>query len=107
MSLDFYLTETKPTEVFWINITHNLAKMADECGIYEALWRPNENNYKYAKDIIPNLKNGLNKLKTNPDFYKTFNASNCWGTYENFVSFVEQTLKACVENPDAEIRVSR
>lgn len=53
MSLDVYLerkryisydkgkTYTEDDEqAYWANITHNLGKMADEAGIYEALWRP-------------------------------------------------------------------
>lgn len=33
MSLDVTLTKTKPTEVFWANITHNLNKVAEKAGI--------------------------------------------------------------------------
>ena len=35
MSLDVWLVEVLPTEVYSANITHNLNRMADEAGIYE------------------------------------------------------------------------
>lgn len=107
MSLSVYLLQTKPCEVHWSNITHNLGRMAKEAGIYEACWRPEEIGAKYAKDIIPLLEQGLGDLKKRPDHYKLFNAPNGWGLYENFVPWVEEYLIACKEYPDAEIQVSR
>ena len=104
MSLDFSLMGRAP--VFDINITHNLCKMAQEAGIYECLWRPNHDGQRKAKDIIKLLSAGLEMLRANPEHFKTFNASNGWGTYEQFVPFVEKVLQACEDNPDAEIEVS-
>lgn len=107
MSLDVYLTATRPTEVYWANITHNLNKMAMEAGIYEALWRPEELGIRHAGPLIDLLSEGLEKLKADPEHYKQFDAPNGWGTYEHFVPFVENYLNACRENPDAEVNVSR
>lgn len=107
MSLDFYLTRVQETEVFSSNITHNLGEMAHKAGIYEALWRPEENGYEYGKDVIPILEEGLKKLKADPEYYKRFDANNGWGLYIHFVPFVEEVLEACKENPDANIHVSR
>ena len=107
MSLDFYLSAVRKVEIFSRNITHNLGKMATEAGIYKCLWRPDENEFKYARDIIPILREGLEKLKKDPDHYKQFNSPNGWGMYEHFVPFVEDILRMCEENPDAEISVSR
>ncbi len=140
MSLDVYLnrkrylsydagkTLTEENEtVYDANITHNLGKMADEAGIYEALWRPHrlkegynilesdhqaewkfeEENKTTAKDIIPFLEKGLADLKSRPEHFEKFNSSNGWGTYEHFVPFVEKYLEACKEYPDAIIEVSR
>jgi hypothetical protein len=81
--------------------------MADKAGIYYALWRPEEKGYKKASDIIPILEKGLKKLKAKPDYFKKFDSENGWGTYENFVPFVENVLNGCKENPDAIIEVSR
>jgi len=90
--------------IYSANITHNLTEMASEAGIYKALWHPNENGMFKAKDIIPALTTGLEKLKANPKHFEKFNSPNGWGTYRHFVPFVEGILNACIENPDANIR---
>ena len=107
MGLDVTLTKVMPTEIYSANITHNLNKMAEAAGIYEAVWRPEEHGYTHAKDIIEILESGINKMKENPDYYKTFNAPNGWGTYGNFLPWLEKYLEACKKDPDAEIQVSR
>lgn len=107
MSLDFYLMRVQPTRVFARNITHNLNNMASAAGVYEALWRPDEHGFKTAADIIPVLNKGLADLKARPDHYRQFDSPNGWGRYEHFVPFVEGVLQACIDNPDADIEVSR
>jgi len=94
-------------EVYWANITHNLNKMADAAGIYEALWRPEEKGYTKAHQLINPLTEGLAKLKADPAHYEKFNSPNGWGMYEHFVPFVEKYLDACKANPNALITVSR
>ena len=89
------------------NITHNLTEMAEEAGIYEACWRPEEIGATKAKDIIGKLALGLDLMKRDPERFKKFDSPNGWGKYENFVPWVEKYLKACEENPDATIEVSR
>ena len=106
MSLDFSLHAVRSTEVYSGNITHNLGAMANKAGIYKCLWRPEENGFKKAEQIIPILKTGIEKLKKSPAKYKKYDSPNGWGLYEHFVPFVEEILKACEENPDAEIRSS-
>ena len=114
MSLDFYLEETKKTiptgcpcqivEVYEANITHNLTQMASEAGLYEILWRPTENGFKYARSIINDLEAGLDRLKANPEHFKQFNPKNGWGNYELLVEFTENVLAACREKPGAVLR---
>lgn len=119
--------EEKDEEVYSANITHNLGKMADEAGIYEALWRPYrtldgycipEDNYDaayeyedsvtiLAKEIIPYLEKGLADLKARPEHFETFNSSNGWGMYVNFVPFVEKYLNACKEFPESIVETWR
>lgn len=89
------------------NITHNLGRMANEAGIYEALWRPEEKGWKYAKDIVPILEKGLADLKANPEYFERFNAPNGWGMYEHFVPFVESVLETYKEYPEGQLEVSR
>ena len=113
MSLDFYLEvevdtggkEPHKVELFSSNITHNLNKMAEEAGIYMHLWRPNELwENPTGADLISSLEEGLTNLKSNPEHFKQFDASNGWGTYKDFVPFVEKVLSACKEHPKASVR---
>ena len=93
--------------VFDANITHNLNKMADAAGIYEACWRPEEIGAIKASDIIPILEKGFEDMKARPEHFKKFDSENGWGTYKDFLPWVESYLKACREYPDAIIEVSR
>ncbi len=120
MSLDVYLTREKylsydngktyhkdNEEVYWRNITHNLTKMADEAGLYYALWRPEEKGFKKAKDLIDILKEGVSLLESDPNRFMKFNPSNGWGNYYNLLDFTKSYLKACLEYPESLINVSR
>ena len=93
--------------VFDANITHNLGKMAAVAGIYEACWRPEEINAIKASDITPILEKGFEDMKARPEFFKNFDSENGWGTYKDFLPWVESYLRACKEYPDAIIEVSR
>ena len=111
MSLDVYLitydVDGNELNVYSANITHNLNVMADEAGIYYAMWRPEEIGAERARDIVGILEKGLADLKARPNYFAKFNASNGWGLYENFVPFVEEYLAACKQYPSAKIGVSR
>lgn len=93
--------------VYEANVTHNLNRMADAAGIYEALWRPDEMGITKACDLVPLLKAGLEKLAADPEHFKTFNPTNGWGSYEGLVEFVAAYLQACERYPTADVRVSR
>ena len=107
MSLDVRLEAVRPTVVFDSNITHNLGKMAAKAGLYQLLWRPEELNITHAAQLIEPLRVGLALLERDPAYYRQFNPTNGWGTYEKLVEFTREYLAACIENPDAEIHVSR
>ena len=121
MSLDVYLTNVKittcpncgheisstPIEVFSANITHNLGAMAAKGGIYNHLWRPKEIGIVKAKELIEPLTNAIIDMKACPEYYMQFNADNGWGVYADFVPWIEEYLKACIEYPEADIDVSR
>lgn len=108
------------------SFTHNAGRVADKVGIYESIWRPyrlrsnnaefenNEEEYEFeerqiirAKEITPHLELGLKLLKSDPEHYKTFDPSNGWGKYDDFVPFVERYLEACKDYPESVIEVSR
>lgn len=81
--------------------------MAEAAGVYHHLWRPEEIGVKYAVQLIDPLTNAVLDMKARPDHYEKFNASNGWGKYEHFVPWLDEYLQACIENPEAEIYVSR
>ena len=103
MGLYFSLTAMREVEVCDKNITHNLAKMASEAGLYEVLWRPAENGYRFAAEIIKPLEEGLKKLQENEAHMRQFEPENGWGTYRGLVEFVKGVLEDCKNNPDAKI----
>ena len=113
MSLDVDLMVTQPTSVYSNNITHNLAPMAAEVKLstghtlYEVLWRPDEHNMKFARDISELLDEGWNILLSDPSKFTKFNPENGWGSYEGLTAFVYQYRNACWDNPDAELSISR
>jgi hypothetical protein len=55
----FEQEDTETNEVYSANITHNLNTMADEAGIYEHLWRPDEIQITKAKEVCKIATNGL------------------------------------------------
>jgi len=106
MSLDFYLTQDGE-HLFDRNITHNLNKMADAAGIYNCLWRPDENGITKASQCIKPLQDGLAALVADPDGFRKYDSPNGRGLYIHFVPFVTAVLMACIEYPDADVKVSR
>lgn len=99
MSLDISLME----EVHSQNITHNLNKMAYEAGIYQALWHPKDCGIWNARELAIKLKPAICDMKDRPEHYKRFDSANGWGTYENFIPWLDRLYIACLENPNARI----
>ena len=106
MSLDVYLLD-EVGELFTANITHNLANMAEEAGIYKHLWRPEEIGITHAHQLIMPLQTALAQLRADPARFEKFNPENGWGNYQQFVLFVERYWHACVAGPDTTIEVCR
>ncbi len=94
-------------QVFTRNITHNLNRMADEAGIYQHLWRPEEIGIRKAEQLVLPLQDGLALLQSDPARFKKLNPSNGWGTYEGLCEFVAEYLAACQRFPDAAVSVWR
>jgi len=94
-------------EVYSANITHNLVAMAEEAGIYEHLWLPDEIGITKAAQLVEPLRAGLALMKADPPRFEKHNAKNGWGLYEHFVPWVENYLAACEKNPTADVSVSR
>ena len=94
-------------EVFSADITHNLNAMAEEAGIYELVWRPEEVPVGSASDLIGPLQAAIAEMERNPDRFRKHNAPNGWGLYEHFVPWLRRYLAACEQYPDAIVKVSR
>ena len=113
MSLDVNLMVVQPTSVYSSNITHNLGKMASEVKLsngltlYDVMWRPDEHGITHASTLSEYLDEGWNILLSEPDYFKTFNPDNGWGSYEGLIDFVYKYRNACWDNPDAELSISR
>lgn len=60
-----------------------------------------------ARDLIEQLRAGLDRLRADPQRFKEYNPKNGWGDYEGLVRFTANYLAACEEHPDAVVRVSR
>jgi len=119
--------EGRKEEVYDANITHNLGKMANKAGIYEALWRPyrlkegynipeddhdaeyafEEANSVRAYEISDIIEKGLVDMKARPDYYKTFDSENGWGLYVHFIPFIEKYLEALKEYPESFVECDR
>lgn len=94
-------------KLFDANITHNLTTMAEEAGLYNVVWRPEENGIERAEQLIPFLEKGVATMKANRPQFEKFNAPNGWGLYEHFVPWLERYLAACQEHPTAFVYASR
>jgi hypothetical protein len=97
---------TTQNEYFSANITHNLTKMADEAGIYEAVWRPEEAGITRAGQLIEPLRRAVAEMRADPPRFERHNAANGWGLYKDFLPWLERYAAACEEYPDAHVRAS-
>ena len=107
MSLDITLTAVRPTVVWDGNITHNLTAMAGKVDLYIPIWHPESLGIRTAKELIPYLDKGYDRLIKEHDDCMAYSPANGWGTYHNLCHFVRQYLDHCRAYPDAEIGVSR
>ncbi len=93
-------------EVYSSDVTHNLSLMALKAGLYEILWKPEENGITNAKQAIEPMIMAIKDMKNRPDYFKKFNPKNGFGDYDNFIVWLDEYLKACVSYPKAHINVS-
>jgi hypothetical protein len=119
--------EERTELIYEANITHNLGEMAEKTGIYKAVWRPHrlkpdynildgnwdaEHEYEkncitLAKEISSIISEGLKLMKSDPERFKKFDSPNGWGTYKDFIPWLEKYLEALENNPDSIVEVDR
>ena len=103
--------------LFHLNLTHNRTEMAIKCKIigqctpktqdifvnlYDLLWHPEDNlgisipNMDYLEDVMECYR----KLLEKKDFFKQFNPSNGWGTYEQLLRRTKEYINALISISD-------
>lgn len=117
MSLDVYLTNDpcphcgRGDDSWSANITHNLGRMAHAAGIYTAVWRPEECGIVTAAEIADVLRPALEDMRARPEYYRQFDAENGWGTYDQFVPWLDEYLHQCeawpLRRPEHRLRAAR
>lgn len=108
MSLDVYLINEDGEEIYWRNITHNVAPMARAAGLYYPLWRPREIGITHAWQLVPELNIGLERMEQHETYLRQFfTPSNGWGSYGTLLDFTMDYLAHCKVHPKAKIEISR
>ena len=107
MSLDIWLSfeskhGTGGSTAFDGNYTHNVTPMWSKAGVYDALYN---SSGKKAKEILPELVNGILGMRNNPDEYKKLNPDNGWGDYDSALKFLRNFAKSCNEYPETIIGI--
>jgi hypothetical protein len=105
--IPFVVVKEEGNIVYSANITHNLGKMAKKTNLYMYLWRPEEIEITYAKQLIKPLEEGLVFLQNNKEYLEQFNPENGWGDYNILLEFVIDYLEHCKLYPDAKVVASR
>jgi hypothetical protein len=108
MSLDVRLSKVTlmTVDLFEANITHNLGAMAEEAGIYRHLWHPEEIGITKASQLVEPLRAGVDLMRSEPPRFEALNPPNGWGTYRDFLPWIERYLAACERYPDADVATS-
>lgn len=96
---DLEMPPVEVQEVFTVNITHNLTEMASAVNIYNGLWRPNYTFDKITPELLSKIEAGHRELYRNPEKYRKYDASNGWGTYDDFLPVVAKIMYALHEYP--------
>ena len=112
MSLDIYLYidvdagSSEPTRITLLdrNITHNLGRMWQLAGVYDALY---ERDGQVAGDTWRTLMAGVEFMKTHPAECRALDSPNGWGTYKDALPWLEEVTEAFRKHPKATIGVSR
>ena len=98
----------KQEEIFFdAYVTHNLIEMANNCGVYKAIWSPQEINIIEAYQLIIPIEDAIDELKSYPEKFQLCQPKNNFGTYIGFVKFLEKYVEACKKYPNAQVEVDR
>ena len=124
-TLAYYDTPGEVEETEWhANITHNMNEMAMhipvsyqveretyENDLYHLVWRPEEvgvgNVCNNTNIVAEALQTGLSYMISHREELMQYNPDNGWGDYDSFLEWLLSYWRACLENPECKIEVSR
>jgi hypothetical protein len=101
--------KTERKEYYWATVSNCHRELARAAEVYTAVWEPNTAGSTVAKQLIVPLTIGLAELEVHPEKFESIaRRSVCapYGGYQSFVHFIQGYLQACIEYPDATVRVS-
>lgn len=108
MSLDYSISCPHCGQGEDFNITHNLAAMARDAGIYEILWHPEKMNPQpTAFSVAMTLESAIALMWADPARFKLHDAPNGWGIYDHFMPWLEKVARYCRDHPDFRVSASR
>lgn len=102
LTLTFYSQDADQLdEVYCGSVTDNLFSMASEAGLFDCLWN-NKGSIRATADLdlIEPLRSGIELLKSDPNRFRVYDSPNGWGTYDQFVPWLEELLKECIDCPE-------
>ena len=120
-----YPEDIEVEETEWhSNITHNMAEMAMhipvsyqvdgetyENDLYYLVWRPEEvgigNVCNNTITVAGALQTGITYMISHREELLKYNPNNGWGDYDSFLEWLLSYWRACLENPECKIEVSR
>lgn len=115
MSLDIWLEvpqrcpnckfEISRTQLSSFNYTHNVTRMWDKAGVYEALYE--SEGKLVTAEYIEVLRKGVQKFRAEYPEFEKLNSPNGWGLAKNALPWLERWLHECEENLGAIIRACR
>ena len=120
-----YPEDIEIEETEWhANITNNMAEMAMhipvsyqvdgetyENDLYYLVWRPEEvgigNVCNNTVTVAGALQTGITYMISHREELLQYNPNNDWGDYDSFLEWLLSYWRACLENPECKIKVSR
>lgn len=126
MSLDVSIKKSNNTEweEWWSNITHNMGDMAEHIPVYYQIqeetydndlytlvWRPEEigdGEICCNTNVLRQaLQSGIAYMVAHREELLQYNPENGWGNYDSFLDWLINYWRACLENPNCKIEISR
>lgn len=103
ISLYYQVEPNEKAFVYDDNMTSNVYAMAKEAGILSVI--NGESNDKAVTEIVDTIKSGYADMLSRPDVYEAIEGANNWGTYDQFLLFVADLLRACAKYPNSRLLI--